>query len=64
MPTTSSWSGPPDPFQLFRIIYEVVRAGGLSEDAGVAFMLEQCHNIWPEDSRPDPIRDEQAGWGA
>ncbi|MFJ5259776.1 L-rhamnose isomerase [Streptomyces sp. NPDC088387] len=35
--------GAADPFQLFRIMYEVVRGGGL--DAGVAFMLDQCHNI-------------------
>ncbi|MFF8404177.1 L-rhamnose isomerase [Streptomyces sp. NPDC014846] len=35
--------GAADPFQLFRIMYEVVRGGGLS--ARVAFMLDQCHNI-------------------
>ncbi|MDK1342292.1 L-rhamnose isomerase [Streptomyces sp. 378] len=35
--------GAADPFQLFRIMYEVVRGGGLSPD--VAFMLDQCHNI-------------------
>jgi L-rhamnose isomerase/sugar isomerase len=40
--------GAADPFQLFRIMYEVVRAGGLREDAGVAFMLDQCHNIEPK----------------
>jgi L-rhamnose isomerase / sugar isomerase len=40
--------GSADPFQLFRIMYEVVRAGGLSEEAGVAFMLDQCHNIEPK----------------
>jgi L-rhamnose isomerase/sugar isomerase len=28
---------------LFRIMYEVVRGGGLGP--GVAFMLDQCHNI-------------------
>jgi L-rhamnose isomerase/sugar isomerase len=38
--------GAADPFQLFRIMYEVVRGGGL--DAGVAFMLDQCHNIEPK----------------
>ncbi|MEU1728373.1 L-rhamnose isomerase [Nonomuraea sp. NPDC005692] len=38
--------GAADPFQLFRIMYEVVRAGGLA--AGVAFMLDQCHNIEPK----------------
>ncbi|MFD4611047.1 L-rhamnose isomerase [Streptomyces sp. NPDC058440] len=35
--------GAADPFQLFRIMYEVVRGGGLT--SGVAFMLDQCHNI-------------------
>jgi L-rhamnose isomerase / sugar isomerase len=40
--------GAADPFQLFRIMYEVVRGGGYSPDAGVAFMLDQCHNIEPK----------------
>ncbi|SEF16176.1 L-rhamnose isomerase [Streptomyces sp. Ag109_O5-10] len=35
--------GAADPFQLFRIMYEVVRGGGFT--AEVAFMLDQCHNI-------------------
>ncbi|MFD6037535.1 L-rhamnose isomerase [Streptomyces griseoincarnatus] len=35
--------GAADPFQLFRIMYEVVRGGGMS--GGVAFMLDQCHNV-------------------
>ncbi|MEU5865282.1 MULTISPECIES: L-rhamnose isomerase [unclassified Nonomuraea] len=38
--------GAADPFQLFRIMYEVARGGGL--EAGVAFMLDQCHNIEPK----------------
>jgi L-rhamnose isomerase/sugar isomerase len=38
--------GSADPFQLFRIMTEVVLGGGL--DAGVAFMLDQCHNIEPK----------------
>ncbi|HEY3483698.1 MAG TPA: rhamnose isomerase, partial [Streptomyces sp.] len=37
--------GSADPFQLFRIMYEVVRNGGLAPETGVAFMLDQCHNI-------------------
>ncbi|MFJ4466543.1 L-rhamnose isomerase [Streptomyces sp. NPDC089424] len=37
--------GAADPFQLFRIMYEVVRGGGLDAGSGVAFMLDQCHNI-------------------
>ncbi|MCX4672159.1 L-rhamnose isomerase [Streptomyces sp. NBC_01381] len=36
-------AGAADPFQLFRIMYEVARGGGLSGD--IAFMLDQCHNI-------------------
>jgi L-rhamnose isomerase/sugar isomerase len=35
--------GAADPFQLFRIMYEVVRGGGFSPE--VAFMLDQCHNL-------------------
>ncbi|GEC02644.1 L-rhamnose isomerase [Streptomyces spinoverrucosus] len=37
--------GAADPFQLFRIMYEVVRGGGFGAESGVAFMLDQCHNI-------------------
>jgi L-rhamnose isomerase / sugar isomerase len=37
--------GAADPFQLFRIIFEVIRGGGYGEDSQVAFMLDQCHNI-------------------
>ncbi|TDE35775.1 L-rhamnose isomerase [Actinomadura sp. 6K520] len=56
--------GAADPFQLFRIMYEVVRGGGYDAytgggatphaprqehgDTGVAFMLDQCHNIEPK----------------
>ncbi|MBA9004928.1 L-rhamnose isomerase [Thermomonospora cellulosilytica] len=40
--------GAADPFQLFRIMHEVVRAGGHEPEAGVAFMLDQCHNIEPK----------------
>ncbi|MFD0856947.1 L-rhamnose isomerase [Actinomadura adrarensis] len=56
--------GAADPFQLFRIMYEVVRGGGYDAypgggttphaprqergGAGVAFMLDQCHNIEPK----------------
>ncbi|MFI5262521.1 MAG: L-rhamnose isomerase [Candidatus Limnocylindrales bacterium] len=40
--------GAADPFQLFRIMHEVVKAGGLRPDSGVAFMLDQCHNIEPK----------------
>ncbi len=44
--------GAADPFQLFRIITEVIRGGGL--DGDVALMLDQCHNI--EDKIPGQIR--------
>jgi L-rhamnose isomerase/sugar isomerase len=46
--------GAADPFQLFRILVEVVRGGGYGADSGVAFMLDQCHNI--EDKIPGQIR--------
>jgi len=40
--------GAADPFQLFRIMHEVAKAGALDPAAGVAFMLDQCHNIEPK----------------
>jgi L-rhamnose isomerase / sugar isomerase len=40
--------GAADPFQLFRIMHEVIKAGALGPSAGVAFMLDQCHNIEPK----------------
>ena len=40
--------GAADPFQLFRIMHEVVRADALGPERGVAFMLDQCHNIEPK----------------
>jgi L-rhamnose isomerase / sugar isomerase len=46
--------GAADPFQLFRILFEVVRGGGYGTDSGVAFMLDQCHNV--EDKIPGQIR--------
>lgn len=46
--------GAADPFQLFRILYEVRRGGGFSLDSPVSFMLDQCHNI--EDKIPGQIR--------
>ncbi len=45
--------GAADPFQLFRILFEVVRGGGLN-NPDVAFMLDQCHNV--EDKIPGQIR--------
>jgi L-rhamnose isomerase / sugar isomerase len=46
--------GAADPFQLFRIMHEVIRGGGLDPAAGVAFMLDQCHNV--EGKIPGQIR--------
>jgi L-rhamnose isomerase/sugar isomerase len=46
--------GAADPFQLFRIIFEVVRGGGYGANSDVAFMLDQCHNV--EDKIPGQIR--------
>lgn len=46
--------GAADPFQLFRIMHEVIRGGGYGASSGVAFMLDQCHNI--EDKIPGQIR--------
>jgi len=45
--------GAADPFQLFRIILEVIRGGGYA-NPDVAFMLDQCHNI--EKKIPGQIR--------
>jgi L-rhamnose isomerase / sugar isomerase len=46
--------GAADPFQLFRILFEVIRGGGYGDDGDTAFMLDQCHNI--EDKIPGQIR--------
>ena len=40
--------GAADPFQLFRIMNEIIRADALDPDRGIAFMLDQCHNIEPK----------------
>ncbi|MGZ0243832.1 MAG: L-rhamnose isomerase, partial [Actinomycetales bacterium] len=46
--------GAADPFQLFRIMYEVIRGGALDVGSTVAFMLDQGHNI--EAKIPGQIR--------
>ncbi|MEV7431471.1 L-rhamnose isomerase [Nocardioides sp. NPDC092400] len=51
--------GSADPFQLFRILFEVIRGGGYGPanpdgHSDVAFMLDQCHNI--EAKIPGQIR--------
>ncbi len=40
--------GAADPFQLFRIMHEVVKADALRPESGIAFVLDQCHNIEPK----------------
>ncbi|HKA68161.1 MAG TPA: L-rhamnose isomerase [Actinomycetes bacterium] len=40
--------GAADPFQLFRIMHEIALADAVGPDAGIAFMLDQCHNIEPK----------------
>ena len=37
--------GSADPFQLFRILHEIVQADALRPESGITFMLDQCHNI-------------------
>ncbi|WP_374454208.1 L-rhamnose isomerase [Nocardioides sp.] len=46
--------GAADPFQLFRILVEVIRGGGFGPGSDVALMLDQCHNI--EAKVPGQIR--------
>ncbi|WP_448059701.1 L-rhamnose isomerase [Cellulomonas hominis] len=46
--------GAADPFQLFRILVEVIRGGGLEAGSPVRFMLDQCHNL--EEKIPGQIR--------
>jgi L-rhamnose isomerase/sugar isomerase len=40
--------GSADPFQLFRIMNEIVAADALKAESKVNFMLDQCHNIEPK----------------
>ena len=46
--------GAADPYQLFRIMHEVNRAGGFDVGTPVSYVLDQCHNI--EDKIPGQIR--------
>ena len=46
--------GAADPFQLFRIMVEVINGGGFGPGSDVALMLDQCHNI--EAKIPGQIR--------
>ena len=53
--------GSADPFQLFRIINEIVAQGAHLPESGVNFMLDQCHNIEPKIPGHDPFGDERPG---
>jgi L-rhamnose isomerase/sugar isomerase len=46
--------GAADPYQLFRILNEIVAAGAHLPGSGVAFMLDQCHNV--EEKVPAELR--------
>ena len=46
--------GAADPFQLFRILHEIVQGDGLDPAAGINFLLDQCHNI--EEKIPAVLR--------
>jgi L-rhamnose isomerase / sugar isomerase len=46
--------GSADPFQLFRILDQIVDVGGHLPSSGINFMLDQCHNI--EEKIPGQIR--------
>jgi len=46
--------GSADPFQLFRIMFEIIEAKAHLPASGVNFMLDQCHNI--EEKIPGQIR--------
>jgi L-rhamnose isomerase/sugar isomerase len=40
--------GSADPFQLFRIMHELALRDAIGPDSGIAYMLDQCHNIEPK----------------
>ena len=40
--------GSADPFQLFKIMNEIIATDALRPQSGVSFMLDQCHNIEPK----------------
>ncbi len=40
--------GSADPFQLFRIMHELCLQDAVGPDSGIAYMLDQCHNIEPK----------------
>ena len=46
--------GSADPFQLFRILHEIVQGDALGPASGINFLLDQCHNI--EEKIPAVLR--------
>ncbi|THV33698.1 L-rhamnose isomerase [Glycomyces buryatensis] len=40
--------GSADPFQLFRILHELALREAIGPSSGIAYMLDQCHNIEPK----------------
>ncbi|WP_026931604.1 L-rhamnose isomerase [Glycomyces tenuis] len=40
--------GAADPFQLFRIMHELALREAIGPDSGIAYMLDQCHNLEPK----------------
>ena len=53
--------GSADPFQLFRIMHEVVQAGALSPDVGRRVHARPVPQHRAEDPRPDPVGHERPG---
>ena len=41
-------AGAADPFQLFRIMHELAQVDAVGPESGIAYMLDQCHNIEPK----------------
>ena len=41
-------AGAADPFQLFRIMHELAQVDAVGPASGIAYMLDQCHNIEPK----------------
>jgi L-rhamnose isomerase/sugar isomerase len=41
-------AGAADPFQLFRIMHELAQVDAIGPASGIAYMLDQCHNIEPK----------------
>ena len=53
--------GAADPFQLFRILYEVVRGGGYEPESGVDLHARPVPQHRGEDPRSDPLGAERPG---